>query len=402
MVHDFHRPLGLAEQREARRPRRRHLPGLAVASLATAVVGGSLYTALDQPAVSLSSWLTPAEAPVSADPQVPVELATATPDTQADAMAAERPALPSIVRMNADGGVTVVEVEPFEVDPAYTGSIRVLEPGSLRQNERFAHVPDETLLETTAFGDLPRRATDGRRPLDVYAGAHSNSAGTRVALVVGGLGISQTGTQAAINVLPANVTLAFAASGNSLDRWMQAARRSGHELLLQAPMEPFGYPSVSPGPDTLTVEAASAGDLDALHRAMARLTNYVGIVNFMGGRLTAETSALEPLLAEVSRRGLVYIDDGSSARSRVRDVALAGSVPFAIADRTIDGNRDPAAIRAELDTLERSARAGGSAIGFASAFDSSVRTITEWVAEAEKRGVEIVPVSALAFDPEAQ
>ena len=378
MVHEFHRPLGLDVQRRARRPQRRILPGLTAASLAGVVIVGSLFTALDQPGVSLSSWVSLSEAPAPAALEAAPIVATATPSP--DTAVETRPGMPSIVRMNEDGGVTVVEVEPFEVDPAYTGSIRVLEPGSLRQNARFSHIPDETLLESTAFGDLPQRAADGRRPLDVYAGAHSNSAGTRVALVVGGLGISQTGTQAAIDALPPGVTLAFAASGNSLDRWMQAARRSGHELLLQAPMEPFGYPNVSPGPDTLTVEAASAGDLAALHRAMARLTNYVGIVNFMGGRLTAETAALEPLLAEVSRRGLVYIDDGSSARSRVRDIALASRVPFAIADRTLDG----------------------SAIGFASAFDTSVRTITEWVAEAESRGVEIVPISALAFDPEAQ
>ena len=37
-----------------------------------------------------------------------------------------------------------------------------------------------------------------------------------VAIVLGGLGLSQTGTQRAIRELPGEVTLAFAASGNSL------------------------------------------------------------------------------------------------------------------------------------------------------------------------------------------
>ena len=135
---------------------------------------------------------------------------------------------------------------------------------------------------------------------------------------------------------------------------------------------------------------------------MARLSNYVGIANFMGARLTADTNALEPVLTEISQRGLLFVDDGSSARSQVRDMALAGQMPYALADRTLDTDRSPDAIRNELDVLERSARASGSAIGFASAFDVSVRTIAEWTAEAEKRGIEIVPISALAYDPEAQ
>ncbi len=77
----------------------------------------------------------------------------------------------------------------------------------------------------------------------------------RVAIVIGGLGLSQTGTQSAIDKLPPEVELAFASNGNSLDRWMQAARRAGHEILMQVPLEPFDYPNVDPGRNTLTVDA---------------------------------------------------------------------------------------------------------------------------------------------------
>ena len=41
---------------------------------------------------------------------------------------------------------------------------------------------------------------------------------TAIAIVVGGLGLSQTGTPNAIDKLPAEVTLAFAPYGNSLQR----------------------------------------------------------------------------------------------------------------------------------------------------------------------------------------
>ena len=76
-----------------------------------------------------------------------------------------------------------------------------------------------------------------------------------MAIVIGGLGVSQTGTQEAIAKLPAEVTLAFASQGNSLGRWMQVARQGGHEIVMQVPLEPFDYPNVNPGRNTLTVEA---------------------------------------------------------------------------------------------------------------------------------------------------
>ncbi|MFD2238637.1 divergent polysaccharide deacetylase family protein [Aureimonas populi] len=386
MTHDLHRPLGQHSGRA--RPR---AVSAGLSRLAIGVAGLCLLAASTAVALRDNRFPEPAAAPSAALPQ---------PDAPPAGSSAPRG--PTITRMNGDAGVSVVEVSPFAVDEAYTGSIRVFEPGSLRQPARMAHLPDQALLEFSAYGMLPRRSADGRRPLDVYAGASAAGRGTRVALVVGGLGISQTGTQAALRLLPQGVTLAFAASGNSLDRWMQEARRNGHELLLQAPMEPFGYPNVSPGPGTLTAADAAAGDFENLHKALARMTNYVGVMNFMGARLTAEAPAMENLLGELGRRGLLYVDDGSSARSIARDVAMASRVPFATAEQTLDATRDPQAIRAELDRLERSARAQGTAIGFASAFDVSVETIAAWAGEAQARGIEIVPVSALAHDPETR
>ncbi|WP_246333262.1 divergent polysaccharide deacetylase family protein [Aureimonas mangrovi] len=386
-LHDLGAPLGMGRRETPRVPRTWKGPAV-VAMLALAVFGGSLATALREPDFQRVSHFSQ---PLPALPQS---------DPLATAMEARRDSGPTITRMNGDGGVSIVEASPFAVDQSYTGSIRVVEPGSLRQPARMAHIPDAALIEASSFGDLPRRAADGRRPLDVYAGAPGSGSGTRIALVVGGLGISQTGTQAALRALPPAVTLGFAASGNSLDRWMREARQHGHELVLQAPMEPFGYPNVSPGANTLTTEAAAAGDLSDLHRAMARMTNYVGVMNFMGARLSSEPAAMDAVLADVGRRGLLYLDDGSSPRSAARDAAMAGSVPFARAERLLDAVRDREAIRTELDILERSARAQGSAIGVASAFDTSVSAIAEWVSEAQGRGVEIVPVSALAYDPE--
>jgi uncharacterized protein len=62
--------------------------------------------------------------------------------------------------------------------------------------------------------------------------------------------------------------------------------------------------------------------------------------------------------------------------------------------------QDRGAILKKLDELERTARAKGFAIGTGSAFAVTVDAVASWVKEAKKRGIEIVPISAVATDPE--
>jgi polysaccharide deacetylase 2 family uncharacterized protein YibQ len=210
--------------------------------------------------------------------------------------------------------------------------------------------------------------------------------------------LSQTGTQKAIKLLPEEVTLGFAASGNSLQRWMQDARRGGHEILLQLPMEPLGYPANDPGRGTLLSTQSSAKNLHQLHEAMASISNYTGIMNYMGARFLADSDALEPIMRDIAARGLLFLDDGSSAQSLSGKFAKAMNMPYSVADLQLDDQLQKQAILKRLDELERIAKRNGSAIGVASAFDESVTTIAEWVREVKARGIEIVGVSALALE----
>ena len=320
------------------------------------------------------------------------EVAVAAPEPVA------APKTMPLPKANPDGP-SIIKVDP---DASPSGNVIVIrDPSAVARNPRTAHLPDRELLEDTETGPLPIRSADGRRPFDVYAGAWSGSRGAKVALVIGGLGLSQTGTQAAINALPAEVTLGFASAGNSLSRWMQSARQKGHEIVMQIPLEPFDYPAVNPGRNTLTVDAEPEQNLDNLRWALSRTTNYTGVMNHMGGRFVGERDAMTPVMQELGKRGLLYLDDGTSARSVAPELALGNAVPFAAGDGIIDGVRERGAILKKLDELEATARARGSAIGIGSAFDMTVDAVVSWVAEAKKRGIEIVPVSAVANDPEA-
>jgi polysaccharide deacetylase 2 family uncharacterized protein YibQ len=388
---DIERPLG--QKLQPKRPASRGISGTTLAA-AVAVLG----------VIGISGAIAFREKPF----RKPEEVAVSTPKVVPAAPAA--PALAPVAAPVAvapqastpmkSGGPQIIHVQTEEGDGPPKAAIVIRDPSTLGQNLKVAHIPDKALIEASDTGPLPMRGADGRRPFDVYARPWSGARGARVAIVIGGLAVSQTGTQAAIAKLPAEVTLAFAPQGNSIGRWMQAARQSGHEIVMQVPLEPFDYPNVNPGRNTLTVAASPDENLKSLHWALSRTTNYTGVMNYMGARFSADATAMEPFMAELGKRGLAYIDDGSSSRSVAPDLALKDGVPFVAGDTAIDAVQDRGEILKKLDSLEATARAKGTAVGIGSAFDLTVDTVTSWIAEAKKRGIEIVPISAVAIDPQ--
>ncbi len=300
------------------------------------------------------------------------------------------------------GAPTSSDSPSTETSPSLESVIVIHDPATMSQSPRVVHLPDRALIEESESGPLPVRATDGRRPFDAYSRAWSGASGPRIAIVIGGLGISQTGTMEAIEKLPPEITLAFAPLGNSLYRWMQTARRQGHEVMLQVPMEPFGFPATNPGRRTLLTKAEPARNLENLRWILSRITNYTGVMNYMGSRFTADDAALGLLMDELSQRGLGYLDDGTSVASLAEKIALSKKVPFAASDAVIDAQREQGAILAKLNELERIARLRGYAVGSGSALEVTVETVAGWSEEVRSRGIELVPVSAVVRDPERE
>ncbi len=257
--------------------------------------------------------------------------------------------------------------------------------------------PDDRLVEKGRFGSLPRRGRDGAAPAQVYARPlalqPAFKPGTpRVAILVAGMGLDSDATDDAIRRLPPEVSLAFAPYGAAAGRQAAQARAAGHEILLQAPMEPFN-PADSPGVHVLRVGDAAAA-LNDLHWQMSRFSGYIGLVNFLGGRFTADEAATQALMKEMAHRGLDYVDDGSSPQSLAREAALANGVGFAKADLRLDAERGPAAIDAALLRLETLARQNGVAIGYAAGLPAAIDRIARFAADLKRDGVVLIPVSA--------
>jgi polysaccharide deacetylase 2 family uncharacterized protein YibQ len=319
---------------------------------------------------------------------------------------------PKYVQVPAPVPGPPAQAQPSDTAAPNTKTVTIIDGSTGKRQEvaisgsRDVRAPlEQRLLETTRHGGIPRIAPDGARPAEIYARAmkplEARKAGPRIAIVIGGLGISANVTQQAMQKLPGMVTFAFSPYGSEVDRLATNARAEGHEILLQAPMEPFDYPDNDPGPQTLLTTLSMDQNLDRLHWLMSRFQGYVGIANTMGARFTSNEQALGPVLKETARRGLIYVDDGSSPRSVAGQIASANNLPFAKAEITLDVVPTSAHIDKALAKLEALAKEHGSAVGVASALPASIERIAQWAKGAEARGIVLVPITAVAIKPKS-
>lgn len=262
-------------------------------------------------------------------------------------------------------------------------------------------VPDPGLVERSHAGVLPRIGLDGRRPAQVYArpadvsGAPRMGDPARVAIMIDGLGISASSTDDAIQRLPEEVSLAFAPYGRDLQTWVNKARQNGHEVLLQLPMEPFDYPDNDPGPHTLLASSTTTENMQRLQWLMSRFSGYFGVTNYMGAKFTSTSKSLTPVLDEIAKRGLAFVDDGRSARSTVNAVAGSVGLSASAGDVAIDGGQTKQSVEAALKRLEATALERGYAVGTGSALPATVAAISAWAKDLRARGLILVPVSAV-------
>jgi uncharacterized protein len=369
---------------------------LASGLTATLLTGAGLWLVLapwpEPPSPVVRMAMTGSDPMVTASSEAPAQrrqsdrmTVSAAPPVQADA--AEPPA----------NAVTLEDL-PTSADDAGDPDTQSEQPVVISADRlSMVAAPFKTVSEGGPYGPLPRIAKDGRKPWQVYARPiHKQllaSAGPKVAIVLGGMGLNSELTERAIRELPGEVSLAFAPYPDGLQRLVNRARSEGHEVYLQLPMEPLGYPEINPGPHTLLL-AMSQETLDNLAWFMGRFAGYVGVMNYMGAQLIANAQALAPIMAELARRGLVFLDDGSFARSQAEDAGRAAGMAVKRAHVMIDGDATEAATREALQRLEAQAAREGLAVGVGSGLPSTIKSVAAWAVAAKSRGVVLVPVSS--------
>jgi uncharacterized protein len=357
-------------------------------------------------------WAVVGNNPFGGEPivVVPINLHPGPPAKTAEGQGPQK-----VVAVNPDAAVAA-QAAPAQAaaPPAATKTITIIDGKTGERKEVAIPAPandtapdagplDQKFLEMSAHGAIPKIAADGVRPADAFAQPVKALPGKpdapRIAIIVSGLGVSDSATADAIAKLPGAVTLGFMPYGSDVAALAGRARARGHEVLLQVPMEPFDYPDNDPGPQTLLTSLTPQQNLDRLYWLMSRFQGYVGIAGAMGGRFTASEPSFAPVLREAAKRGLIFVDDGANPRSLAGRIAGANSLPFAKADVTIDAVPTASEIDHALGRLEMAARERSIAVGISSGLPVSIDHIAKWAKTLADHGVQLVPITAVALKP---
>ncbi len=280
-------------------------------------------------------------------------------------------------------GTIVVEVAPQEADTPPAAA----ETATTDTPPPPGPAPTETKA-AVAPADAPRWAR--------HAQASTAPAGQPlVAIVIWGLGLSRADTKAAIQQLPAEVTLAFAPYGRNLQDWADQAHTLGHETVLQVPMEPYGYPKNDPGPHTLLTTLPAEANIERLDWVLERFQGYVAVTNQLGARFARSAEHLTPVLRALAAREVIFLDSRRGGAALGYELAGRVGLDRLANDHFIDDKVEREAIDRALAALEETARARGHAIGIGFPLPLIIRRLRLWVDRLATRGIALAPLSAV-------
>ena len=291
--------------------------------------------------------------------------------------------------------------DPVRPDPnAVPDSVREPQPQIANYDNPPPAIPDQIPEPVAPPAEIQQPAPLrplAEEPWQSYAVAVAPADGRpRIAIVFDDLGIDQTRSRKALT-LRGPLTMAFLPYGYHLKDMVSDARRNGHEILVHMPMAPLDL-SVDPGPNALQKELGPSEIIRRLDWNLDQIGGYVGINNHMGSRFTADREGMRLVMAELKRRGLLFVDSITTTDSQGYKVAAESGVPYAVRDVFLDHVIDEEAIRKQLQRVEETARRTGHAIAIGHPHDETLAVVGPWLKTIEAKGFQLVPVSAIVRD----
>lgn len=290
-----------------------------------------------------------------------------------------------------------VVAAPTQPPPLTPVQRSALEQNDSHWSEPLPQAPIAELQEPLGNGFIPITALDGRVSWHSYARPYNHTdARPRIIVVIGELGLSQQISQTAITDLPGPVSLIFSKFSAEPDAWMAKARQLGHETLLSIPMEPLDYPASDPGPDTLLVHNNNDENKALLLKYLVNGKGYIGVTSLSGSRMSTTPDRLKPILEELNKRGLMWLDANLTPLSAGDIIAKELSMPSTKVDMHIDENMGEAAISKTLQAVEANASKNGHTVLIIQPSPLSLSMVREWIKQLPDKRFSLAPLSSLA------
>ena len=290
-----------------------------------------------------------------------------------------------------------IELSGLEKPPTNSEVVAVGKPKRINitpQVRALTKAPIAGLTQTSTFGPVPSKAAGNS--LLAYRRSFKRQNGKKpVSLIIGGLGVNRPLTQDAINSLPADVTLSFAAHSVGLQDWVNAARLDGHEVLIEIPMESTDFDPTEPGADrALRVSLPPAENNRRLEWMLSRAQGYAGLINFNGDIFLTRTDIAAPYLDRMSQTGVGFLTDGAFETPSLPALARSVRQPFKAGHGLIDPDPIARVISARLSGLEQSAQSGAHPVGVGFAYPETLAEVRNWIATLDAQNLQLAPATA--------
>jgi polysaccharide deacetylase 2 family uncharacterized protein YibQ len=269
---------------------------------------------------------------------------------------------------------------------------------------------EQALLEPSAEQPsrlLPRIDENGRTPAQAYAAPFDPAERhPHVALVIDGIGLDRALSFKLLKDLPTQIDIAYSAYAvpDAIATLTQVARKQGRECLVSIPMEPSGFPVVEEGDKMLLTGGIPEQNRLNLEWALSGVQGCVGATaasdGMAGERFAESRQAFGDVLAELDKRGLLYLDPRPGAPPP--DNVSPGHPLPRVADLVIDRPTSPDepasadTIDKNLASLEKIAAEHGTAIGLAGPpRPILLERLAVWSNGLAAHGVVLAPLTAI-------
>lgn len=212
----------------------------------------------------------------------------------------------------------------------------------------------------------------------------------KIAIIVDDFGYQDDELVRGFCELPREVALSVLPFRKGTARIAEELCKSGHEVLLHLPMEPY---KANPGKGAIYVRMSEEEIERKVKEALSQVPCAVGVDNHMGSKATEDRRVMRAILKVLRRRGLFFVDSRTSARSVGYEVALEMGVRAAERTKFLDVVEKREAIVRTLRELADAAAEKGAAVGICHAKPLTLEVLKEELPRLEKMGFSLVPVS---------
>jgi polysaccharide deacetylase 2 family uncharacterized protein YibQ len=214
-----------------------------------------------------------------------------------------------------------------------------------------------------------------------------------IVLILDDVGFDHQPLTSAMSIDP-NVNFAVLPNGKRSMEFASTLHARGFELLCHLPMEPEGFPRISPGDGAVLTTMSDAQIATATRENIESIRFARGVNNHMGSRATADRRVMTNVLGALPK-GMYFIDSKTTGNSIAGSLARTMRVKTASRNVFLDDVQDVGSIRRQLAELADTASTRGVSVGIGHMYPSTIQVLTEDAPKLRAEGFRFVRASSV-------